>query len=126
MANFFFTGGSGGQQAINLDQVRLVNQDTRRAGSLSTFSPNTQSCLRGDVAKQFMDVLGGLRSEAKVVAQGAVKRSNKAARTSVNLTPKPEPYGALKKTGSCRKQDVMILPSLRNDSGFPLLLGWFF
>jgi hypothetical protein len=28
MANFFFTGGSGGQQAINLDQVRLANHET--------------------------------------------------------------------------------------------------
>jgi hypothetical protein len=28
MANFFFTGGSGGQRAINLDQVREVSQDT--------------------------------------------------------------------------------------------------
>jgi hypothetical protein len=30
MANFFVTGGSGGRQAINLDQVRLVNHETAR------------------------------------------------------------------------------------------------
>ena len=28
MANFFFTGGSGGEHAINLDQVRPVSEDT--------------------------------------------------------------------------------------------------
>jgi hypothetical protein len=33
------------------------------------------------VAKQFMDVLGGLKSEAKVLAHGVLKRSGRARAT---------------------------------------------
>jgi hypothetical protein len=86
MANFFFTGGSGGEQAINLDQVRLVNHETVTGRVTIYFQPEQTIILGGDVAKQFMDVLGGLRSEAKGLSGGAVKRSNRAA-------------GALKKKG---------------------------
>ena len=76
MANFFFTGGSGGQPAINLDQVRVVSQD-RVTGRVSiSFQPEHTVALAGEVGKQFMDVLGRLKSEAKALSQGAVKRSN--------------------------------------------------
>jgi hypothetical protein len=34
--------------------------------------------LEGEVAEQFMDVLGGLKSEAKVLTHEVVKRSNTA------------------------------------------------
>jgi hypothetical protein len=96
MANFFFAGGSGSQQAINLDQVRLVKQDTLTGRVTIYFQPDHTIMLECEVAKQFMDVLGGRRSEAKALAQGAVKRGNKAAPTSVNPTPKPESYSTLK------------------------------
>ncbi len=79
MANFFFTGGSGGEQAINLDQVRLVNHETVTGRVTIYFQPEHTIILEGDVAKQFMDVLGGLRSEAKGLSRGAAKRSNRAA-----------------------------------------------
>ncbi len=78
MANFFFTGGSGGQQAINLDQVRVVSQDTVTGGVSISFQPEHTITLDGEVAKQFMDVLGQLKSEAKDLSHGAVKRSNGA------------------------------------------------
>jgi hypothetical protein len=86
MANFFFTGGSGGEQAINLDQVRLVNHETVTGRVTIYFQSEHTIVLEGDVAKQFMDVLGGLRSEAKGLSGAAVKRSNRAP-------------GALKKKG---------------------------
>jgi hypothetical protein len=86
MANFFFTGGSGGEQAINLDQVRLVNHETVTGRATIYFQPEHTIVLEGDVAKQFMDVLGGLRSEAKGLSDGAAKRSNSS-------------LGALKKKG---------------------------
>jgi hypothetical protein len=73
MANFFFTGGSGGQQAINLDQVRVV---------IISFQPEHTIALDGEVGKQFMDVLGRLESEAKALSHGAVKRSNWAEATA--------------------------------------------
>ncbi|MGA7401464.1 MAG: hypothetical protein WBW38_15680 [Candidatus Sulfotelmatobacter sp.] len=79
MANFFFTGGSGGEQAINLDQVRLVNHETVTGRVTIYFQPEHTIILEGEVAKQFMDVLGGLRSEAQNLSGGAVKRSNSAA-----------------------------------------------
>ncbi len=79
MANFFFTGGSGGEQAINLDQVRLVNHEAVTGLVTIYFEPEHTVVLEGEVAKQFMDVLGGLRSEAKSLSGGAVKRSNGAA-----------------------------------------------
>jgi hypothetical protein len=85
MANFFLTGGSGGEQAINLDQVRLVNHETVTGRVTIYFQPEDTIILEGDVAKQFMDVLGGLRSEAKGLPGAAVSRSNSTA-------------GALKKT----------------------------
>jgi hypothetical protein len=78
MANFFFTGGSGGQQAINLDQVRLVNHETVTGRVTVYFQPEHTIILEGEVAKQFMNVLGDLKSEAKALASGAVKRSNSA------------------------------------------------
>lgn len=83
MANFFFTGGSGGQQAINLEQVRLVNQDTVTGRVTIYFQPEHTIMLESEVAKQFMDVLGGLRSEAKALAHEVVTRSN-----SVESAPK--------------------------------------
>ncbi len=85
MANFFLTGGSGGEQAINLDQVRLINHETVTGRVTIYFQPEHTILLEGDVAKQFMDVLGGLRSEAKGLSGAAVRRSNSTA-------------GALKKT----------------------------
>ncbi len=87
MANFFFTGGSGGQQAINLDQVRVVSEDTVTGRVSISFQPEHAIALDGEVAKQFMDVLGRLKSEAKALAHGAVKRSNRAEATAKK--PKP-------------------------------------
>jgi hypothetical protein len=78
MANFFFTGGSGGQQAINLDQVRLVSQDTGTGRVTIYFQLEHTITLEREVAKQFMDVLGSLKSEAKALAHGVVERSNSA------------------------------------------------
>jgi hypothetical protein len=78
MANFFFTGGRGGEQAINLDQVRLANHETVTGRVTVYFDPEHTIILEGEVAKQFMDVLGGLRSEAKALSGEAVKRSNSA------------------------------------------------
>jgi hypothetical protein len=43
------------------------------------FQPEHTIIFEGEAAKQFMDVLGGLRSEAKALSGGAVKRSNSAA-----------------------------------------------
>jgi hypothetical protein len=80
MANFFFTGGRGGEQAINLDQVRLANHETVTGRVTVYFEPEHTIILEGEVAKQFMDVLGGLRSEAKALSGEAVKRSNSAVR----------------------------------------------
>jgi hypothetical protein len=88
MANFFFTGGSGGQQAINLDQVRVVSQDTVTGRVSISFQPEHTITLDGGVAKQFIDVLGGLKSEAKVLSHEAVKRSNSAEATAKK--PKPQ------------------------------------
>ncbi|HXM67834.1 MAG TPA: hypothetical protein VN911_13960 [Candidatus Acidoferrum sp.] len=76
MANFFFTGGSGGQQAINLDQVRLVSQDTATSMVTIYFQLEHTIMLEGEVGRQFMDVIGGLKSEAKALAHGVVARSN--------------------------------------------------
>jgi hypothetical protein len=87
MANFFFTAGSGGQQAINLDQVRVVSQDTVTSTVTISFQPDHIIVLGGEVAKQFMDVLGRLKSEAKVLSEGAVKRSRRS-----QATAKPHPY----------------------------------
>jgi hypothetical protein len=78
MANFFFTGGRGGEQAINLDQVRLANHETVTGRVTVYFEPEHTIILEGEVAKQFMDVLGGLRSEAKALSGEAVKRNNSA------------------------------------------------
>jgi hypothetical protein len=78
MANFFFTAGSGGQQGINLDQVRVVSQDTVTGTVTISFQPEHTIVLDGEVAKQFMDVLGRLKSEAKGLSGGAVKRSNRS------------------------------------------------
>ncbi|MGA2924293.1 MAG: hypothetical protein ABSE28_24620 [Candidatus Sulfotelmatobacter sp.] len=79
MANFFFTGGRGGEQAINLDQVRLANHETVTGRVTVYFEPEHTIILEGEVAKQFMGVLGGLRSEAKALSgEAAVKRSNSA------------------------------------------------
>jgi hypothetical protein len=77
MADFFFSGGSGGQQAINLDQVRVVSQDPLTGRASITFQPEHSVALDGEVGNQFMDVLGRLESEAKALSHGAVKRSNK-------------------------------------------------
>jgi hypothetical protein len=84
MANFLFTGGSGGQQAINLDQVRVVSQDTVTGRVSISFQPEHTIVPYGEVGKQFMDVLGRLKSEAKALAHGAVKRSNSAGATQKN------------------------------------------
>ena len=46
MANFFFTGGSGGEQAINLDQVRLVNHETVTGRVAIYFQPEHTTYLR--------------------------------------------------------------------------------
>jgi hypothetical protein len=78
MANFFFTGGSGGQQAINLDQVRLVSQDTVTGMVTIYFQLEHTIIFEGEIAKQFMDVIGDLKSEAKALAHGVVVRSNSA------------------------------------------------
>jgi hypothetical protein len=89
MANFFFTAGSGGQQAINLDQVRVVGQDTVTGTVTICFQPEHTIVLGWAVPKQFMNVLGRLKSEAKVLSQGAVKRSNKW-----EATTEPKPHSA--------------------------------
>jgi hypothetical protein len=83
MANFFSTGGSGGQQAINLDQFRVASQDTVTVtGRVSiSFRPEHTVALDGEVAKQFIDVLSRLKSEAKALAHGAVKQSDRAEAT---------------------------------------------
>jgi hypothetical protein len=87
MANFFFTGGSGGQQAINLDQVRVVSQDAVTGRVSISFQPEHTVALDGEVGKQFMDVLCRLKSEAKALSHGAVKRSNVGEITAKK--PKP-------------------------------------
>jgi hypothetical protein len=66
MANFFFTGGSGGQQAINLDQIRVASQDAVAGRVSISFQPEHTIALDGEVGKLFMDVLGRLKSEVKV------------------------------------------------------------
>ncbi|MFZ0297963.1 MAG: hypothetical protein WAM13_06390 [Candidatus Sulfotelmatobacter sp.] len=81
MANFFFTGGSGGQQAINLDQVRVVSQDTVTGRLTICFQPEHTIALDGEVGKQFMDVLGRLKSEAKVISHAAVKLTTSATQS---------------------------------------------
>jgi hypothetical protein len=43
-----------------------------------SFQPEHTIVLDGEVAKQFMDVLGRLKSEAKGLSGGAVKRSNRS------------------------------------------------
>ena len=53
MANFFFTGGSEGQQAINLDQVRLVSKDTVAGLVTIYFQLEHTIILEGEVAKQY-------------------------------------------------------------------------
>ena len=68
MANFFFTGGSGGQRAINLDQVREVSQDTTTGRISISFQPEHTIALDGEVARQFVDMLSRLKSEAKALA----------------------------------------------------------
>ena len=90
MANFFFTGGSGGQQAINLDQVRLVSQDTVTGMVTIYFQLEHTIMLEGEVAKQFMDVIGGLKSEAKALAHGVVARSNSAESAPKKRKPHSE------------------------------------
>jgi hypothetical protein len=82
MANFFFTAGSGGQQAINLDQVRVVSHGTVTGTVTISFQPEHTIVLIGEVGQQFMDVLGRLKSEAKVLSDGAVKRSNRSDATA--------------------------------------------
>jgi hypothetical protein len=82
MANFFFTGGSGGQQAINLDQIRVVSQDAVAGRVSISFQPEHIIALDGEVGKLFMDVLGRLKSEVKALSHGAVKRSNRAEATA--------------------------------------------
>lgn len=90
MANFFFTGGSGGKQAINLDQVRLVSQDTATGMVTIYFQLEHTLMLEGEVAKQFMDVIGGLKSEAKALAYGVVARSNGAESAPKKRKPHSE------------------------------------
>ena len=94
MANFFFTGGSGGQQAINLDQVRVVSQDTVTGRVSIYFQPEHTIALDGEVGKQFMDVLGRLKSEAKALSHGAVKRGNRAEAAA----KKPKPPFQIRRT----------------------------
>jgi hypothetical protein len=53
------------------------------------FEPEHSIILEGEVAKQFMDLLGGLRSEAEALSGGAVKRSNS---TAVALKKKRKPH----------------------------------
>jgi hypothetical protein len=84
MANFFFTGGSGGQQAINLDQIRVVSQDTVTGRVSISFQPEHTIALDGEVAKQFMDVLSRLKSEVKALAHGAVNRRDRGEATLKN------------------------------------------
>ncbi len=90
MANFFFTGGSGGQQAINLDQVRVVSQDTVTGMVTIYFQLEHTIKLEGEVAKQFMDVIGGLKSEAQALAYGVVARSNRVESAPKKRKPHSE------------------------------------
>jgi hypothetical protein len=50
VANFFFTGSSGGQRAINLDQIRLVSRDTVTGRVSISFRPGPKIALDGEAA----------------------------------------------------------------------------
>jgi hypothetical protein len=63
MANFFFVGGAADYTAVNLDQVRAVKED--KHGKVTIIFARDHSIeLEGVIAKQLIDVLTLLESEA--------------------------------------------------------------
>jgi hypothetical protein len=86
MANFFFTGGSGGQQAINIDQVRLVNQDTATGQVTIYFQPEHTIMLEGGGS----ETVHGRARRLEVRGQGSNARGGKAEQHRWSRTEKEE------------------------------------
>lgn len=64
MANFLFTGGKSGSVAYNLDQIRYIERDQASGTVKLYFSKEDFVELSGESAKQFMDIVTRLSSEA--------------------------------------------------------------
>lgn len=64
MGNFFFLGAQNGFDAINLDQVRHVIQDSKAGKITIYFDRDHKIELARGVATDFVDVLTRLKSEA--------------------------------------------------------------
>jgi hypothetical protein len=77
MANFFFMGGDGTYSGFNMDQVRQVIRDNSAGKVTVIFSPDHTVELFGDVAKQFIDILTRLNSEASAAVVAAKAASKK-------------------------------------------------
>ncbi|MGA2647926.1 MAG: hypothetical protein ABSF15_24775 [Candidatus Sulfotelmatobacter sp.] len=76
MANFFFTGGPAGYNAINLDQVTHVIRDSASETATLYFERDHTIVLEGEMAKEFMDVLTRLNSEASQAVE-AIKKGDR-------------------------------------------------
>jgi hypothetical protein len=63
MANFLHSGDPEGY-SINIDQIRAVKRDRRNGKATIIFAQDHTLELEGTKAKQFMDILTRLESEA--------------------------------------------------------------
>lgn len=71
MANFFFGGGPEGYMAWNLDRVTYVVRNPAKDSLRVYFAKDDFFELSGEHAKQFIDVLTRLQSEANKAWQAA-------------------------------------------------------
>jgi hypothetical protein len=75
MANVAFAGGPAGYSAINMDLVRYVTRDIEEGTVTLYFDMQHKIELDGDVAKDFIDIITRLKSEAGA-AIAAMKKGN--------------------------------------------------
>lgn len=91
MANFFFSSGEAGISGINMDQVRFVTSN-KESGVITIYFDQRHTLeLTDESAKEFLDVLTRLKSEASVAVE--IMKREKAAKNSPDK-PKPPSGGS--------------------------------
>src|ERR1022692_792639 len=97
MANFLLMGGSAGFSGINLDQIQKVIRDKASDTVTIYFNHDHTIILQEDAAKEFMDVLTRLKSDASLAVEAIRREKEAAAKSGGPKKPKP-PIGGGKRS----------------------------
>jgi hypothetical protein len=87
MANFYRVTDVAGLTGINVDHIQRVNYDEASGALTIYFSLEHTVVLKDDTAKEFLDVLWQLKSEAKQIVENIKRKKEVAAKSHEHQKP---------------------------------------